>query len=122
MDKKLKRWLHEWTWTKNPLPLTKDIEHLSKPYRPNKPVLLYRVETKHSSKAPLQSWTYEKGMADFMLETAEQTGNKEGLHIVQKVIHPKSILIDISKLPCKEEFVPSEVIVNKKWMDDYGFY
>src|SRR4030042_3633512 len=103
--KNVEKFLEEWTFTKH-ANLTPEIEQELSKYRPEQPVKLYRAN-KIGTNRPLQSWTYEKGLADAIVEY------EKGYELLERVVKPEEILVDISKLPAglKGKFIESEVIV-----------
>ena len=95
--------------------MTPEIEKELSRYRPEKPVKLYRAKKIGVGRKPLESWTYEEGMAKAMIgEPVEEFGpRKPGMEVISKIIKPEEILVDISKLPedLRKELIQSEVIV-----------
>ena len=101
-----KKFLDDWTWTKNKAILTPEIEKELSKYKPTESVLLYRAEEIGTQK-PLQSWTYEKGFAETIVDE-----NPNKYKLISKKVNPEDILVDFTKLPNAEDYI-NEVIVKE---------
>jgi 2'-5' RNA ligase len=113
LSKEAYEWLHSWSFTRIAPKLTDQLIKEFSQYKPSTPVKLYRAEDVTSSETKtLKSWTYEKGMTEFMQEVAEQEGHPDKIVIREEIIDPVDILIDFTKLPddLKGDFL-NEVIV-----------
>lgn len=116
LSKETLAWLRTWTWDwskGSPVPSPKVIRELA-PYRPKHPVKLYRFESDpaQAKNKAMRSFTYERGMVEFMAETDEQEGGR-GV-VIEMRVDPKFILVDMTLLPPGlQPEVLNEVVVSR---------
>ena len=109
-------WLTSWSYGKGRVSeLTPTIIEYFSHYKPKTKVVLYRAERygydiSRATSSKYVSFTHQKGMAQFIVDSWEQLGKKG--RIIRRTVHPKDILVDVTKLPFAKDFV-DEVIVKR---------
>lgn len=93
------QWLKAWSFSHNPPRLTTELIREFTRFRPSHPVKLYRFEKapEDAHKKQLRSFTYERGMVEFMAETDAQEGGHG--EILEEIVTPSRILVDLTRLP-----------------------
>ena len=105
-------WLDAWSWDASfhKYPSIEIIKEFSK-YKPNSSVILYRgttsTDTEEKQKR-LLSFTYEKGMAEAIIDD-EPAGR-----VIELKISLNKILVDVTKIPKYKKYFINEVIVFNK--------
>jgi hypothetical protein len=118
MSSKTLDWLNGWVWTKGASMPSKEISDELAHFKPTNPVTLYRAELPKGavgiSPMPLKSYTYNRELAEMMVENSKEL---EGIQrvLTSRKVSPDEILFDSTKLPSKykEEFPGDEVIVKE---------